>query len=140
MATIQGIIKKYLDATYEELVEVAKSAMLKLTPVFDEADEEGKGAKFIVPIICAAIAADGRFSELERRFVNDILGTDFSYEDLLATVRLYSGEKCAAIVDKICDVCSAPLKTELLSLCLSIFAVDKTISRGEAAFFVKLLA
>jgi hypothetical protein len=140
MATVKEIMQKYLDATYDELVEVAKSALLKLTPVFDEADGEGQGARFIVPVICAAIAADGRFSKLECQFVNDVLGADFSYEDLLATVRLYAGDRCAEIVDKICDVCSAPLKTEFLSLCLCIFAVDKTMSRGEAAFFVKLLA
>jgi hypothetical protein len=140
MATVKEIMQKYLDATYDELVEVAKSALLKLTPVFDEADEEGSGAKFVVPVVCAAIAADGRFSKLECQFVNDVLDTEFSYEDLMATVRLYAGERCAMIVDKICDACSTPLKTEFLSLCLCILAVDKTMTRDEAAFLAKLLA
>ena len=45
MATVKEIMQKYLDATYDELVEVAKSALLKLTPVFDEADGEGQGAR-----------------------------------------------------------------------------------------------
>ena len=140
MATLKEIIQKYVDATYEELVSVAKSALSRLMPVFNEADEEGSGAKFVVPVICAALAADGRFSKLECQFVNDVMDADFSYEDLMATVRLYAGEKCAAIVDKICDACSAPLKAEFLSLCLCILAVDKTMTREEAAFLTKLLA
>ncbi|MBQ7879748.1 MAG: hypothetical protein IJ317_03765 [Clostridia bacterium] len=140
MATLNEILQKYVDSSYEELLAVANDSFMKLMPVFNEVADDGNGAKFIVPVMCASIAADNRFSTLEYKFIKDLLNSSLTYDDFMASVRLYSGEKGQELVDKLFDACGTDLKTELLSFCLCFMAIDETISKEETAFIKKLLA
>ena len=139
MATLNEILQKYVDASYEELLALATESFDKLMPVFNEVADDGNGAKFIVPVMCASIAADNRFSTLEYKFIKDLLNSDLTYDDFMTSVRLYSGEEGQELVDKLFDACGTDMKTELLSFCLCFMAVDETITKEETAFVKRLL-
>ena len=139
MATLNEILQKYVDASYEELLALAIESFDKLMPVFNEVADDGNGAKFIVPVMCASIAADNRFSTLEYKFIKDLLESSLTYDDFMASVRRYSGEEGQELVDKLFDACGTDMKTELLSFCLCFMAVDETITKEETAFVKRLL-
>ena len=139
MATLNEILQKYVDASYEELLALATESFDKLMPVFNEVADDGNGAKFIVPVMCASIAADNRFSTLEYKFIKDLLESSLTYDDFMASVRRYSGEEGQELVDKLFDACGTDMKTELLSFCLCFMAVDETITKEETAFVKRLL-
>ena len=139
MTKFDELMQKYVDTDRDTLVKLAQSSLVKLMPVFNEVADDGNGAKFIVPVMCASIAADNRFSTLEYKFIKDLLESSLTYDDFMASVRRYSGEEGQELVDKLFDACGTDMKTELLSFCLCFMAVDETITKEETAFVKRLL-
>ena len=146
MATLNELLQKYVDASYETLLSIANDNFSKLMPVFEEvaqkvhgADNNG-GAEIMVPIMCATLAVDGRFTELEYNFFKDLLNSKLSYEEVKSVVAGYANEEGFALVDGIFDSCGPELKSELLSFVLCFLAIDQTISSDETAFIKRLLA
>ena len=146
MATLNELLQKYVDASYETLLEIANQNFSNLMPVFEEVakkahgDDNNGGAEIMVPIMCATLAVDGRFTELEYNFFKDLVGSKMSYEQVKSVVANYANEEGFALVDGIFDACGSELKSELLSFVLCFLAIDQTISSEETAFIKRLLA
>ena len=106
-------MQDYVNAPYDVLLAVANDSLAKVMPVFNEIAEDGNGASIVLPFICTALAVDGKFSELEYKFIKDLLEIDQSYDYF---------------------------KSALLSFCLAFVSVDEKISKEENAFIAKLMA
>lgn len=137
--TLNELLQDFVNEPYGNLVGMAKQSISDLLPVFNELAEDGQGSKFVVAFIGTSLAVDGQLSELEYRFVCDVLDGQFSYDEVkgLASAH-YSGEMINAI-DGLVDACPVELKSALITFCCCFLAVDETISREEVAFVQKLL-
>jgi len=134
------LLQDYVNAPYDVLLAVANDSLAKIMPVFNELAEDGNGAGFVLPFICTALAVDGKFSELEYKFVKDLLGIDQSYDYFKNVVQSYYTGEWLQLVDGLIDSCPEELKNALLSFCLAFVAVDEKISREENAYIAKLMA
>ena len=138
--TYKQLMQNYVNAPYSVLLGVAKDALNKLFPVFDKIASDGNGASVIFPFICTTLAVDGRFTELEYKFIMDVTGLDKSYDEFKALVQNFYNSEWVEKLDRLTDACPQDLKEHLIAFCLAFAAVDETITREENAFIAKLLA
>ena len=83
------LLQDYVNAPYDVLLAVANDSLAKVMPVFNEIAEDGNGASIVLPFICTALAVDGKFSELEYKFIKDLLEIDQSYDYFKSVVQNY---------------------------------------------------
>lgn len=134
------LMQRYVNAPYEVLLAVANDSLNKVMPIFNSIADDGKGAGIVLPFICLSIAADGKFSELEYKFISELLGINQTYDYFKNAIQQYYSDRWIEAIDKLIDSCHDEIKEALISLCLAIVAVDEKISREENAFIAKLLA
>lgn len=137
--TFNELLQDFVNKSYDELLNIARGALDVMIPAF-ESVEKGKSADFILPFIGTTLAIDGNFTELEYKFLNDLLGGGVSYADAKASVQAHYNAEIIDVVDQLIDACGEDLKTAILVFCLCFTAVDETITREEGAFIAKLLA
>jgi len=133
------ILQDIVNQSYEQLLQNANDALNDLMPFFNEVADDGDGAKFIVPIICTVMAADGKFSQLEFKFIKELLNSSMSYDEFKSVIQHYYSESWRNRVDQLIDACDTKTKASLLCLCTYFAAVDETISKEETAFLRKLM-
>ena len=134
------LLQDFVNAPYDVLLAVANDSLAKVMPVFNEIADDGNGASIVLPFICTALAVDGKFSELEYKFVKDLIGVDESYDYFKEVVQNYYTAEWVNAVDGLIDSCPDELKNSLLSFCLAFVSVDEKISKEENAFIAKLMA
>ena len=137
----EQLLKDYVNAPYDVLLAVAQDSLCKVMPYFNSAANDGNGAALVLPFICVTLAVDGKFTDLEYKFMGDLVGGhDASYDDLKNIVQQYYSAEWIEAIDKVVDACPAEINNALISFCLAFAAVDETISREENAFIAKLIA
>ncbi len=139
MADLNQILQSMVNEDYDTLVGMAKSAIAELNPIFSEVAEDGNGASAIVALFATSLAVDGKLTELEYKFVCDVLDGEFTYEQVKELVEMHYSEEMIELVNGLADSCPKDLKSKLVVLCCTFLAVDESISRDEVAFVVKLL-
>lgn len=139
MEQYNQLLQNYVNAPYSTLLAVANDSLSKIMPIFNEVAKDGNGASIVLPFICTALAVDGKFTELEYRFVKDLLGIDQTYDYFKNVVQQFYTTEYINAVDELIDACPDQLKTALLSFCITFVAVDEHISREENAFIAKLM-
>lgn len=140
MSKYTDLLQEYVNKPYDELLQIASSALATVMPAFDAAADDGNGAKFVVPFMSTMMAVDGKFSELEYNFLNDLLGGGVNYESAKANVAAHYNADALEWVDNLIDSIGEKGKTILLMLVLCFAAVDETISREENAYIAKLMS
>lgn len=133
------LLKDYVNTSYNDLLRIAENSMLKIMPAFNSIAKDGNGASLILPFICTALASDGKFTELEYKFVKQLINSNLSYDQFKNVVQQYYSAEWLEAIDKLYDALPTNLKGDLLSFCLCFVAVDETITREENAFIAKLL-
>nr|MBR6777822.1 hypothetical protein [Clostridia bacterium] len=133
------LLQEFVNKSYDELLNIASGALNVMVPAFNSIADDGNGAKFVIPFMCTTLAVDGSFTELEYKFLNDLLGGGVDYAGAKAQVQAHYSADMIEIVDQIIDACGEDLKTAILVFCLCFTAVDETITRDEAAFIAKLI-
>ena len=138
--TYNQLMQNYVNASYDVLLSVANESLSKIMPFFGKFADDGNGASIVLPFICTVVAVDGKFSELEHRFVKDVTGISKPYAEFKEFVQQFYSDKWIESTDKLIDSCPDEIKTSLLSFALAFMAVDEKISREENAFISKLMA
>ena len=133
------LLQNYVNAPYSVLLSVANESLARIMPLFNEVAKDGNGASVVLPFICTAIAIDGKFSELEYKFVKDVTGISASYDEFKNIVQEFYCDEWVQATDKLIDSCPDEIKNSLLSFCLAFVAVDEKISREENSFIAKLI-
>lgn len=137
--SLNDILQEIVNQDYDQLLQNAIGALNDVMPFFNQVADDGDGAKFVVPIICTVMASDGRFSELEYKFIKQLINSDLSYDQFKGVIQQYYTQEWMDTVDKIIDACDKKTKSTLLCLCSYFAAVDETISKEETAFIKKLV-
>lgn len=130
--TLQELVNK----SYDELLDFAKIAIGELYPACKAVDEENNGVFMMTSVILSAIAADGKLTAIEKKFLMELLDLD---EDKLNTYIGMYDSRMAELTDKFADALTVELKSHTVMLVATIAACDETISREETAFLAKIL-
>ena len=99
------LLQDFVNAPYDVLLAVANDSLAKVMPVFNEIAEDGNGASAVLPFICTALAVDGKFSELEYKFIKDLLDINESYDYFKEVIQQYYSDEWFNAVDGLIDAC-----------------------------------
>ncbi|MBQ4067362.1 MAG: hypothetical protein IJD22_06945 [Clostridia bacterium] len=136
MANLTEILQNYANADYDVLVSMAQKSLTKILPACKKVDKENDGFLMVSGIVLSAVGADGKLSELEKKFVCDVLGIkEATFNNF---IKLYD-DSFAAVVDKFADSLDEDTKALTLTLVACIAACDERITVEESSFIRKIL-
>lgn len=139
MATLNEIMQDYVNLPYSDLLAIANRSLSELFSALEKnVSSEQTRTNAVVMLIASCIGVDGRFSELEYKFICDVLGKNHDYNTLKDMAAGLGNSEGRDIIDEFLDSCSE-IKKPALVFCLCFLAVDETITREEVAFLNKLL-
>ena len=139
VAQFNALMQEYVNKSYNELYEIANHALAGAMNVFNQAAKDGNGAPYVVLFISTVLAIDGKFTELEYKFLNDLLGGGVDYNAAKANVQSHYSDEAVELADKLIDSCNTEVKSTLLMLVTCFAAVDQTITVEEARYIAKLM-
>ena len=141
MSGFDSFLQQFVNLSYDELLTVAN---LRLTDL-DAALRKFFGKHSDVPtkaflmLIATCLGADCIITPLEHRFVNELLGSDYDEETLLAVVSSLATSETYTLVDDLTDTLDESARSSLITLALCFLSVDKAITRSEVAFLRRLI-
>ena len=130
------LMQKFVNKDYPELLSLAQEAVRRVLPACKAVDEEHEGMAMLTAILLSAVAADGKLSGLEAKFLSELTGLDAAGIDKLTD--LYTSNM-VNVTDVLADNCPAELKADILMLITCLAACDETISREETAFIRQIM-
>lgn len=140
MDKLKELLQTYVNQPYEKLLAAAQDSLSRLVPLFNNVFGQEDGTIFVLQFLCTALAADGQLSQLEYRFLCDVVNID-SADTAVKMVAAACNEQSRALVDKVFDsINNDNVKADMINLFLCCVAVDETISKDETALFLRLLA
>ncbi len=140
MATLNEILQDMVNESYEELVDIAQYAMEELMPYLEDlADDEQSAWNIFLAFIASSLAADGKLSDPEYRFICDVLCVDYTYDEVKELAQKGVKDRVVENVDYIIDHLPVEMKSKALVLCCAFMAVDETICREELGLIRKLV-
>ena len=140
MSKLDELLQSYVNKPYEELLGMARSSLSRLVPLFTKVWGDKEGSAFVLQFLCTALAADGQLSQLEYRFLCDVVNID-SADSAVKLVALACNEASRALVDKVFDsIDNNDVKADMVNLFLCCVSVDETITKDETALFLRLLS
>lgn len=132
-----SLMQEMVNKDYDELVAFGKEAVSRVLPACKAVDEEHEGMAMLTAILLSAVAADGKLTGLEAKYLSDLTGLDAAGVDKLTD--MYTG-KMVELTDLLADKFSKETKADIMILVTCLSACDETISREETAFLRQILA
>lgn len=137
MSSFNELLQSYVNRDYDDLVDLARSAVDDLMPMLQRTQTEVNAGVLVYSAIMAAVAADGKLTPLENKFLRDVLS--FTDEEInIMLNNYYSG--IADAVDAFFDNATTDIKAAMLVLVTATAAIDEKISREETAYIKRLMA
>ena len=130
------LLQDYVNQDYDTLLRLAKNKIDELYPVFKRHAPDG-AVSLMAGLISTCVAVDGTFSELEYEFLGEILGV-YDYRQLKDYIQNFYNEEAQETTKELVDTLQGKDKTNMLTICLCVCAVDETIKREETALLRKL--
>ena len=131
------LLQTFVNKPYDELVTLAKQAVVNVLPACKMVDEENNGIGMLTAILLSAVAADGKLTRLEAQFLSEITGLDAAGIDKLTD--MYSS-KMVDLTDLLADKGGNELKAHICMLIVCLAACDESITREENAFIRQIMA
>lgn len=138
--SFNDLLQDFVNKPYQELLNIANGALEVIAEGLKQVSPNNNAADLILPFLATTLAVDGKYSQLEHGFLNDVIQGDVSYEEGKACMQSYYNTEIFEFVDQMIDSCGDELKNALIIFCLCFAAVDETITREEGAYIAKLLA
>ena len=133
------LLQDFVNKSYEELTDFASSLVSPICQGLECVSGDQDAIDFFITVIFSTMAVDGRFTELEYRFLNDVFNLNRSYDSLKEQVASYYDDEWISIANQIVDVVDDDTKTRLITFCLCLASIDEKISREENAFIQMLI-
>ena len=92
----------------------------------------------LVPTIFTCIAADGKLSEGEWKFIASFIG-GYSYEQAIATAGEFFCDEAHRVVHDFVRAFPQDIREAYICMCLAVLAVDKRIEGYEVEFLNTIL-
>lgn len=138
--TLRELLQDYVNLPYDQLVKKATNYLNELMPTFIKYSSDGNGADFAVAFIFCSIASDGKLTDTEYNFLNDVFHANHVYDSVKLKIAQYYNQGIMELMDNIIDSSPKQVKNKILHLCACFLAVDETVTREEIGFITKLLA
>jgi hypothetical protein len=136
--TFNEMLQDIVNKDYEEIVDLAKSAMANISENLKGSVDDDGIATLIYGALGATMVVDGSFSSLEQKFISDMgLDVDGMFNFLQS---ISKDEAYLDSFDKMVDSCNQETKSAMLVLVCAIAAIDERISVEETGLIRKLLA
>ena len=135
MATFNELMQKYVNTDYPVLLDLAKEAIRRLTPVCKQVDPQHNGYYMLSSIILSAIGRDGVLTALEKKLLME--STGISEAEVSKFLAMYNPQM-PDLVNHFCDNMGDDIKADAIMLVTIFAAVDEKISKEETAFIKKL--
>lgn len=135
MATFNELMQKYVNTDYPVLLDLAKEAIRRLTPVCKQVDPQHNGYYMLSSIILSAIGRDGVLTTLEKKLLME--STGISEAEVSKFLAMYNPQM-PDLVNHFCDNMGDDIKADAIMLVTIFAAVDEKISKEETAFIKKL--
>ena len=132
---LNELMQSIVDLEYPQLLARAKTSLTDACNIFTRFSGEAQAGKYVFSFLATAIAVDGKFSELEQRFIRDLFG-----DDDLQRFMEKADETGADAIDQIVDSLSAEDKMSLCLFAAYIIAVDGRVHINEYDYLKKLVA
>lgn len=137
MESWNEIMQRLVNEDYDTLLGMARGTLNDLIPVFKKIDTENDGAALMYFTLSSAVAADGKLTVIENKFLGDLL--NLSTESNIRMLESHDS-KIDDLVDKLVDSLPDHERTLLILLVATLAACDESITRDENAFLKRLMA
>ncbi len=133
-------LQDFVNRSYDDLLAIARRGMGEAIPALERHfDTKETVAKFLILLVGTCAGADATLTDLEVRFVQDLLGSSFDTASVRALAKTCCDEESRELIDGVIDSLGKEEKAALCTTCISVMSVDETISRSEIDFIKRLL-
>ena len=129
---LKDILQNIVNEPYENLVNIAKTAIEDIAPFFNEQSNDGRGIKILLEILCTCMAVDGKLTSLEHRFFCDVF-VDIDSDELVKILTDFNADEVIDNTNAFVDSLPSNIKSKIMTFCACIMAVDETITEREVA-------
>ncbi len=139
--TFDQLLQQYVNYSYGELVAIAREGLNGSVPSIRRYfGNDDAASSFLMVLVGSCLGVDGELSVREATFINEVMETNMDVDWLIASATACSDEESFQLVDDVIDALDTDAKLALSSFCISVMAVDETISRSEVRYISKLLS
>ena len=135
---LNELLKREVNKSYDELLYIAKCAMVDLLPLCKALDAENGGVVMLLNVILTAVASDGKLSSLETKFVADLIGID--KDKLMKMLGSAIKPEAMDLTDKFADSLNQDGKASVVALIVAVIACDGRVTPEENAFLRKVIS
>lgn len=137
---VNELLLKLIEEPYDDLVRATKELSIEINNAMLELlDKKGEDKNYLFIYFGNSIVADGKFSDLEKKFILDV--TNFTEENLSKVYSLLKEQQkqnteYAKTIFKYLDL---EIQAKIIVYCACFLAVDKITSIDEVEFIQELL-
>lgn len=137
---VNELLLKLIEEPYDDLVRATKELSIDINNAMLELlDKKGEDKNYLFIYFGNSIVADGKFSDLEKKFILDV--TNFTEENLSKVYSLLKEQQkqnteYAKTIFKYLDL---EIQAKIIVYCACFLAVDKITSIDEVEFIQELL-
>lgn len=135
---VQSIINYCLGLSYYSLENYAGKNYKK---VYDHMAKNYDGEKVNTLLrgsIYTCVAADGKFSDGENKFISSFIG-GYTYDEAFDVAAQFYNDEAQKIVSQLYAMFPSDIKEAFVGLCIAVLAVDKRIADYEKQFLNKIV-
>ncbi len=135
MSDFADLMQKLVNEDYDTLLQMAKASLVEAVDIMSNATNEDDAIMYVMTFLSFSLAADGKFSATEQRFVNDLVGPLIDFYSVMECI----DEKTYSVLNGIVDSLPTSDKSKLCYLAACVAAVDKTIDVNELHYLIDLM-
>ena len=135
---VQSTINYCLGLSYRDLENFAGQNYIKVHKHISKNHDGEKANSLLIGSIFTCVAADGKFNDAEKKFIQSFVG-GYSDEEAFSVACEFYNDEAQDIVRKLVDFLPSDVREAFVSLCLAVLAVDKRITDYEKCFLNKIL-
>ena len=84
------LLQNYVNKDFDQLLLLANEALGIIAVAYKRVNPEGGAmSNFLLPFIATAVVVDEQYTELEHKFVNSLLESNFTYEEGKACIKQF---------------------------------------------------
>lgn len=136
--TIQDILNHCMRLSYRDLENFAGANYLTVYNYMASNYDGEKVNTLLIGSILTCIAADGKLSDNEWKFISSFIG-GYTYDEAFAVAGEFYNDKAQGVVRDLLGMFPNDIKKAYISLCLAVLAVDKRVDDYEFEFLNAIL-
>ncbi len=135
---IQSTINHCINLSYYDLEDFAGENYKKVYAHLTKSYEASKVNTVLIGTIFTCIAANGKFSDAESKFIMSFVG-GYSDEEAFKVAGEFYNDDAQFMVRDIVKMFPSDIKDAFISMCIAVLAVDKRVDDYEKCFLNRII-